>query len=129
MNWENIKEGGILHRLNIAKNDIRYYGKKKRYVALGRVLWNVLVLRHYSESCEVCGRRYFSTVWVASTELYRSVHGNNHGQMCPACFTNLGRSKGIKVFWAALPDDDNYEAFGLVMDGFLDEALTKELLK
>lgn len=103
MNWDNVKDGGIIHRLSIARADIRYYGKKKhRYVALARVLWLVIVLRHYSETCQECGRRYSWSGWHAPAPLWAEVQGRYSGTMCPMCFGKKARALGYSIIWTPM---------------------------
>ena len=115
MNWETVKEGGLIHRLNIAFHDVRFYGKRGRFVALARVLWLTLILRHYSESCQVCGRRYTWSRWVASNEMYAWVKGNLGGTLCPRCFTTMAWDKGIRLVWTPVLETPGVH--GNIMDG------------
>lgn len=97
------KAGGIRHRLSIARADIRYYGKKKhRYVALARVLWLVIVMRHYSETCQECGRRYSWSGWHAPARLWAEVNGRYSGTMCPKCFGGKARALGYAIIWTPM---------------------------
>lgn len=94
-------EGGLYHRLTISRADVKFYCKRRRLVALVRVLWLVQVRRYYCESCQVCGRRYVH--WAAPTWLYVKAKGNASGCFCPNCFDTLCRDKGIKVLWTCEP--------------------------
>jgi hypothetical protein len=92
-------DGGLVHRLQISRRDIKVYGKKWRLIALIRVLWITHVHRHYGEACQVCGRNYTWSSWVAPTWLYEQVKGNRSGLLCPQCFTVMASDKGIDLAW------------------------------
>ena len=96
-----MKEGGIIHRLTILRRDFVRLSRRGRFVALARVTWTTLVLRHYSELCEVCGRRY--PHWAAPTWLYERVHGSRGGQMCHNCFDRRAESMGVTLLWRPVP--------------------------
>jgi hypothetical protein len=99
-------EGGVAHRLGIGRKDIRCYAKRRRFVALVRVLWLTQVGRHYGEACEVCGRDY--VLWVATTTLYEAVMGKRSGQICPRCFTIRSMDVlGRPLAWEPFDSRDN----------------------
>jgi hypothetical protein len=99
-------EGGLAHRLSISRKDIKFYGKRWRFVALVRVLWLTQIRRHYCESCQVCGRDY--VLWVTTTTLYEAVKGNRGGQLCPRCFTvRASDVLGLSLAWEPFDAWDN----------------------
>ena len=97
-------EGGLGHRLQIARGDIRYCLRHKRFVALARVLWTTLILRHYGETCQECGRRYCWTVWHAPDALWLELMGRSSGLLCPRCFTAKAHEAGHRLFWSCSTD-------------------------
>jgi hypothetical protein len=111
------REGDLNHRLSIARKDVRRFARQRRYLALARDLWLVLVLRHYSETCQVCGRRYDLSSWVASTEMYVAVKGNGGGTFCPRCFTDMANAKGLRILWTPVYEREGVH--GDIMDGQL----------
>lgn len=48
------------------------------------------------ERCKDCGRPY-QLVWSAPHPLWNSIWGNEGGTLCPDCFDDRCRTKGIYV--------------------------------
>lgn len=78
--------------------DVRYFGSRRRWVALVRVLWRTIIHADNGERCGVCGRAY--VLWMAPDYLYRDVVGNLGGQLCPACLTDEAAVKGMTLIWS-----------------------------
>ena len=115
----NLEEGGIVHRLQIAWHDVRRAAKTGRFVALIRSLFHVLIRRHYTELCQVCGRPYDS--WVAPTWLYIQLTGSRGGTFCPRCFTKFARDKGVPdLMWT--PQWWDSKLAGQLLDKHKEEA-------
>ena len=78
-------------------NTARYYARHRRPLAMLRALWTEIVLHDNGETCQDCGHRYL--LWMAAADLYRRVHGNRGGTLCPSCFTGQAKTKGITILW------------------------------
>lgn len=84
-----IRANGVRYWLALTRNTIAYYWRQRRWAALGRAVWLVLVLGYYLEVCERCGRKV-GLVWHANDALYqRATAAGAAGIFCPACFTIL----------------------------------------
>ncbi len=92
-------EGGFKHRLSIARSDFRYHSKRRQWVALARVMWTTLVLKHFGETCQECGRRYCWTVWHAPDWLWLELIGKHSGLLCPRCFDDKASAAGYRLYW------------------------------
>jgi hypothetical protein len=93
---------GPRRRLALACNDVRYYGRHHRWIALGRSLFLTIACGHESELCDLCGNRYIRFLWWAPTPLWREVHGNDGGCMCPSCFERECRKRGVWTSWTPI---------------------------
>lgn len=89
-------------RLSLARSDVLYYGRQRRWVALGRALWATLILGHYSELCQECGSRYRGFHWHAPGPLYQELIGSAGGLFCPRCFNRKAAAAGIWVQWTPM---------------------------
>jgi len=111
------REGGLIHRLTIASHDVKYYAKKRRWVAMVRsVAWRVVGWD--AETCQDCGRRYSWSHWVSASELYILVKGNGGGTFCPRCFGKMAEDKGMRLLWTPI-HEEHIEIHGEIMDGLL----------
>lgn len=86
----------------LVAHTIRYYWRHRRFVALVRATILTAVLRHGSELCQLCGRRYPFT-WHGRQSLWMRVVGTNHGLRCPRCFDKGASRIGVRVMWVAEP--------------------------
>lgn len=82
--------------------------KSGNTIAFVRTLWLAYVLGSDGESCQDCGRRY--VLWYAPDKLYRKVHGNSQGLLCPSCFDKQAATKGIRLKW--IPEEYKLNLFG-----------------
>ena len=96
----------LAYWLSLIYGDFQWYGKRRLWPGLVRSLWATIIDRDNVERCNICGRRYPS--WLASDALYERVHGNQHGQLCPACLDAGARNIGIKLVWVATEIDGDY---------------------
>lgn len=97
-----MKEGGLRHRISIARVDTRYFVKHRRYAPLARALWSVFVLRHYSEICLDCGRR-MPLIWWSPTPLWAElITTSGGGLLCPRCYDERARAAGIRLMWTPM---------------------------
>ena len=90
----------------LVTGDIRFYARKRRWVAMIRSVSLRVFAGHDSETCQECGRRYIWSRWVAPNYLYARVHGNRGGTLCPRCFSAQADAKGIKVTWTPVEETD-----------------------
>lgn len=72
--------------------------------ALLRLAWYGLVVGYCGERCFDCGRPYGDFIWIAGDEpdgdLWRRVTGwTAGGLLCPRCFAERARRKGIGLTW------------------------------
>lgn len=67
-----------------------------------------LIRRYPCELCQGCGRRIMAHTgswWHADDDLWLDVHGSEAGTLCPRCFTEDAKRKGISVYWQATVDE------------------------
>jgi hypothetical protein len=60
---------------------------------------------HSGENCDNCGMPlvfFTRSFWSTDNELWVKVTGLESGILCPPCFTDLARSKGIHIRWKAV---------------------------
>lgn len=97
-----MREGGLIHRTTIVRADTRYFVRHRRFVALARVFWHTLVLRHYGERCQQCGRR-MPLIWWSPTPLWCELVTNSGGGcLCPRCFDRIADAAGIRLMWTPM---------------------------
>lgn len=72
-----------------------------------RLASNELRRWHY-ETCDHCGRKNAPTIggtwWAADDETWVAVMGHKGGCLCPRCFTEAAKRRGIHVYWKAALD-------------------------
>lgn len=86
----------------LVRNTARYYWRQRRFVALCRALFLTVVLRHGSELCQECGRRYNDFLWHAPTPLWMELVGHYGGLLCPRCFERKADAAGIRTMWTPM---------------------------
>lgn len=73
--------------------------------AEARRWWWRFVRRYPCELCTDCGRpvgRCTDSWWRAPDELWLEVTGSDAGVLCPPCFTNRCRTRGIPLHYEAV---------------------------
>jgi hypothetical protein len=101
--WRGREERAYLDRwywFGLIRHTIRYYVRHRRFVALFRALWLVIVRHDNGESCQECGRDYL--LWMAPGTLYEQVIGSRRGLYCLACFGRKAKAIGITVCWTPM---------------------------
>ncbi len=94
-------------RWSLAKADVRYYGKHRRWAALLRALLAVLLLGHDSELCQECGRRY-PLIWWSPQPLWDELLAPKYqggcagGLLCPRCFDAKAEAAGLRLNWTPM---------------------------
>lgn len=97
-----MKEGGLRHRLSIARVDVRYFAKHRRWVALARSMWSLFVRRHFGERCQECGRD-MPVRWWSPTPLWcELVTTGGGGLLCPNCYDRMAEGAGIRLSWTPM---------------------------
>ena len=80
-------------RLRIARTDVRYYSKHRRWMAMARSVALVLFCGWISETCQECGRRHH-LLWHSPQPLWDELIGRPGGILCPRCFDAKARATG-----------------------------------
>ena len=86
-------------RRGLARQDLRYSGRRRRWRALARALWLTLVAGHDSELCQECGGRYRGLLWHAPDPLWLELMPSKAGTLCPTCFARKAHEAGIRLSW------------------------------
>lgn len=117
----------------LVTNTTRYYCRQRRYRALVRALWLMVVKRCGRELCEFCGGRYLPRphamnrfCWWAPTPLWAElIDPDGHGLCCPGCFNQLALEAGYRLMWTPLVerDDDILDRVDAIAAGKLREDL------
>ena len=81
--------------VGLSGHTIRYYVKKRRYLAGLRALSTTWLFHDNGERCQDCGCRYRRTLWHAPTPLYVKLVGSCGGTLCPACFGKRAVAAGL----------------------------------
>jgi hypothetical protein len=72
-----------------------------------RLLWNE-IRRYAYETCDHCGRKNAPTIgdawWTADDATWVTVMGHGGGCLCPRCFTEAARRRGVSVHWQAVAE-------------------------
>lgn len=70
--------------------------------------WYWIFLRRYEcEICHACGRpvgHCTGSWWSADNALWQAMTGREQGVLCPPCFVEVAREKGVHVYWVAAVD-------------------------
>lgn len=105
------------------------HGHMKNWPARLRAVWYAWICLYDGEICNDCGRpvaRGIGTYWMADDKFWMDLVGKYSKILCPSCFADRGKEKGILIYWAPLCDEVPKPKV-LDPDAILDRLAVKEL--
>lgn len=73
---------------------------RAKWYARWRALWLIVVRRHETEICSICGGRV-RLVWHVDDDLWLEAMGEVGGVACPNCFDRFAGESGPFLYWMA----------------------------